>query len=244
MKCSKSSCSSALCVFVRGLPDDDVCVCECACVCYLNIQHYRFRGAEPLFYTVLIFMKTLLSHLPPSLSLVIPALFSISAPVFLLFPPLGAPQPIHHLDKSQTAPPPRSCTSVLLSQGSFFLHGTYVPFTNKDPAHNSKERNRWREGRGGVEETQRQGGSTPAQKGNAMHDTAKPISAFIPLGKHTRMQKKQSASRKNKSLHFLDVLVALTFACAVSLLTNVTNAHPSPVISFAEAVLVSRNRRE
>lgn len=84
-------------------------------------------------------------------------------------------------------------------------------------------------------------------KNEHKHDTAKPISVFIPLGEHTRMQKKtesRPASSKNKSLHFLDVLVALPFACAVSLLTNVTNAHPSPVISFAEGVLVPRNRGE
>lgn len=103
---------------------------------------------------------------------------------------------------------------------------------------------------GGGRGAQRQGGSRPAQKGTRCTIPQKPISVFIPLGKHTRMQKKKKkkdgrpACSKNKSLHFLDVLVALTFACAVSPLTNVTTAHPSAVISFAEGVLVPRNRRE
>lgn len=63
---------------------------------------------------------------------------------------------------------------------------------------------------------------------------------------HQDAKKKESrpASSKNKSLHFLDVLVALTFACAVRQVPNVTNTHPSIVISFAEGALVPRNRRE
>lgn len=40
-------------------------------------------------------------------------------------------------------------------------------------------------------EAQRQGGSRPAQKGTRCTIPQKPISVFIPLGKHTRMQKKK-----------------------------------------------------
>lgn len=68
--------------------------------------------------------------------------------------------------------------------------------------------------------------------------------ANTPGCKKKKKKEIRPARSKNKSLHFLDVLVALTFACAVSPLTNVTTAHPSAVISFAEGVLVPRNRRE
>lgn len=93
-------------------------------------------------------------------------------------------------------------------------------------------------------ETQRQERSRPAQKGTQAR-YGKTHFRFHSFGRtHQDAKKTESrpASWKNKSLHFLDVLVALPFACAVSLLTNVTNAHPSPVISFAEGVLVPRNR--
>lgn len=178
-------------------------------------------------------MKTLLSHLPASLSLVIPASFDF-CPRFLLLS-LSAPRnpstilisPCPHL------PLVPARAHVFLSQASFFLHGTYVPSRIK-----TRRTTAMKEIDGGAGgEAQRQGGSRPAQKGTRCTIPQKPISVFIPLGKHTRMQKKKGrrpARSKNKSLHFLDILVALTFACAVSALTNVTKAHPSAVISFAE----------
>lgn len=112
-------------------------------------------GSGALSYIVLIFMKTLLSHLPASTFSCYFSLFRFLPRIFFFSP--RPPQLIRHLDKSLTAPLSHSyaCTSVLLSQGSFLLYGTYVP----NPAHNSNEGKRWQ-----GEEVQRRRGSRPAQK--------------------------------------------------------------------------------
>lgn len=81
--------------------------------------------------------------------------FSCYSSLFRFLPPfssslpLGPPQSIHHLDKSVSAPPSRSCTRARLSLSGIFLPPWNIcPFTNKDPAYNSNEGNRWRGGGG------------------------------------------------------------------------------------------------
>lgn len=112
----------------------------------------------------------------------------------------------------------------------------------------AKKRNGWG---GGVE---REGGGSKVAEEVDLHKretqctmSTKPFPLHSFGQTHQDAKKKSQPAppfRKNKSLHFLDVLVALTFACAVSPLTNVTKAHPSTGISSAEGVLAPRKRKE